>query len=168
VRAVQIPPCRHRKADEGEGQPLRQHPEAQPLEGIPTTQNTMPSGEVVENKPLMIESKIVIKWDDIRSCNLEALAEQVDAMADERLAIVMPHFFSVFQKTCDAAGTGADAHGMPFSFELYLAGWRRSNCSLTETASRSCLRWLCILQWRNSWRHCRRQRKNSRGPTLTS
>ncbi|HUO13450.1 MAG TPA: hypothetical protein VMX38_00565 [Verrucomicrobiae bacterium] len=97
-------------------------PEALPLEDIPTTQNTMPSGEVVENKPLMIESKIVIKWDDIRSCNLDALAEQVDAMADERLSIVMPHFFNMFQKTCDAAGTATDAHGKPLSFELYLTG----------------------------------------------
>lgn len=97
-------------------------PEAPPLEGIPTTQNTMPTGEVVENKPLMIESRIVIKWDDIRSCNLDALAEQADAMADERLSIVMPHFFSVFERTCDAAGTGTDAGGKPFSFELYLTG----------------------------------------------
>jgi hypothetical protein len=92
------------------------------VERIPTTQNTMPSGEVVENKPLMIESRILIKWDDIRSCNLDALAEQVDAMADERLSIVMPHFFSVFEKTCVAAGTATDAGGKPFSFEVYLAG----------------------------------------------
>jgi len=97
-------------------------PEAEPWESIPTTQNTMPSGEVVENKPLMIESKVVIKWDDIRSCNLEALAQQVDAIADERLSIVMPHFFKVFERTCNAAGTGTDAGGKPFSFEMYLAG----------------------------------------------
>jgi hypothetical protein len=97
-------------------------PEAEPWEGIPTTQNTMPSGEVVENKPLMIESKVVIKWDHIRSCNLDALAEQVDAIADERLSIVMPHFFKVMERMCDAAGTGADAGGKPFSFEVYLAG----------------------------------------------
>ncbi|HEX4029124.1 MAG TPA: hypothetical protein VHX20_02110 [Terracidiphilus sp.] len=97
-------------------------PEAPPWEGIPTTQNTMPSGEVVENKPLMIESRIVIKWDDVRSCNLDALAGQADAMAEERLSIVMPHFFRVFEKTCNAAGTGTDAGGKPFSFELYLAG----------------------------------------------
>jgi len=97
-------------------------PETSPWESIPTTQNTMPSGEIVEHKPLLIESKIVIKWDDIRSCDLDALAEQVDEMADERLSIVMPHFFKVFEKTCDAAGTGTDARGRPFSFEMYLAG----------------------------------------------
>ena len=96
--------------------------EASPWEAIPTTQNTMPSGEVVEHEPLKIESKIVIKWDDIRSCDLDALAEQVDAMADERLSIVMPHFFKVFEKTCDAAGTGTDARGKPFSFDMYLTG----------------------------------------------
>lgn len=96
-------------------------PEAPPQEAIPTTQNTMPSGEVVENTPLMIESKVIIKWDDIRSCNLNALAEQVDAIAEERLSIVMPHIFRVFEKTCNAAGTGTDAGGKPFSFEIYLA-----------------------------------------------
>src|SRR5208283_1353462 len=95
--------------------------EAPPQEAIPTTQYTMPSGEVVENTPLMIESKVIIKWDDIRSCNLNALAEQVDAMAEERLSIVMPHIFRVFEKTCNAAGTGTDAGGKPFSFEIYLA-----------------------------------------------
>jgi hypothetical protein len=100
-------------------------PEAPPSEGIPTTQNTMPSGEVVENKPLMIESKVVIKWDDIRSCNLDALAVQVDAMADERLSIMMPHFFSVLQKTSDAAGTATDVRGEPFTFEVYLAGLQK-------------------------------------------
>jgi hypothetical protein len=43
-------------------------------------------------------------------------------MADERLSIVMQHFFRAFERTCDAAGTGTDARGKPFSFELYLAG----------------------------------------------
>jgi hypothetical protein len=97
-------------------------PEASPWEAIPTTQNTMPSGEVVEHEPLKIESKIIIKWDDIRACDLDALAEQVNAMAEERLSIVMPHFFKMFEKTCDAAGTGTDARGKPFSFEMYLTG----------------------------------------------
>jgi hypothetical protein len=100
-------------------------PVAEPSEVIPVTQNTMPSGEVVQNQPLLMKATVVFQWDDIRTCNLEAFAEQVNSAAEERLAQVMPHFFDVFHRTCDAAGTGADAGGRPFSFELYLEGLER-------------------------------------------
>ena len=100
-------------------------PVAEPSEVLPVTQNTMPSGEVVQNQPLQMKATVVFQWDDIRTCNLEALAEQVNNAAEERLAQVMPHFYDVFHRTCDAAGTGADAGGRPFSFELYLEGLER-------------------------------------------
>lgn len=100
-------------------------PVAEPVESIPITQNTMPSGEVVQNHPLQIKSSIVFQWDDIRNCNLDTLAEQANASAEESLAQVMPQIFDVFHRTCDAAGTGTDARGRPFSFELYLEGLDR-------------------------------------------
>jgi hypothetical protein len=100
-------------------------PVAEPSEVLPVTQSTMPSGEVVQNQPLQMKATVVFQWDDIRTCNLEALAEQVNNAAEERLAQVMPHVFDVFHRTCDAAGTGADAGGRPFSFELYLEGLER-------------------------------------------
>ena len=100
-------------------------PVAEPSESLPITQNTMPSGEVVQNQPLQMKSSVVFQWDDIRNCNLDALAEQASSSAEERLAQVMPHFFDVFYRTCDAAGTGTDAGGRPFDFELYLEGLDR-------------------------------------------
>lgn len=100
-------------------------PVSEPSEVLPVTQNTMPSGEIVQNQPLQMKATVVFQWDDIRTCNLEAFAEQVNNAAEERLAQVMPHFFDVFHRTCDAAGTGADAGGRPFSFELYLEGLER-------------------------------------------
>ena len=100
-------------------------PTAEPTEVLPVTQNTMPSGNVVQNQPLQVKSVVVFRWDDIRTCNLHALAEQVNKSVEERLAQVMPHFFDVFHRTCDAAGTAADAGGRPFSFELYLEGLER-------------------------------------------
>jgi hypothetical protein len=100
-------------------------PTAEPTEVLPVTQNTMPSGEVVQTPPLLVKSVVVFQWDDIRTCNLNALAEQVNKSAEERLAQVMPHFFDVFHRTCDAAGTAAHAGGRPFSFELYLEGLER-------------------------------------------
>jgi hypothetical protein len=100
-------------------------PTAEPSEVLPVTQNTMPSGAVVQNQPLMIQSSVVFQFDDIRSCNLDALAEQVNKSAEERLSQVMPHFFDVFHRTSDAAGTAMDAGGRPFSFELFLEGLER-------------------------------------------
>jgi hypothetical protein len=100
-------------------------PVAEPSEILPVTQNTMSSGEVVQSQPLQVKSVVVFQWDDIRSCSLDALAEQVDRSAEERLAQVMPHFFDTFHRTSEAAGTTADAGGRPFSFELYLEGLER-------------------------------------------
>jgi hypothetical protein len=101
-------------------------PTVEPSEVLPVTQNTMPSGEVVQNQPLVVKSAVVFRWEDIRACNLDALAEQVDRSADERLAQVMPHFFDVLHRTSDAAGTVVDAVGRPFSFELYLEALGRT------------------------------------------
>ena len=100
-------------------------PVADPSEVMPVTQNTTPSGEVVQNQPLQLKAAVVFQWDDIRTCNLEALAEQVNKTAEERLSQVMPHFFDVFHRTSDAAGTAMDAGGRPFSFELFLEGLER-------------------------------------------
>jgi hypothetical protein len=100
-------------------------PTAEPSEVLPVTQNTMPSGEVVQSQPLLVEAAVVFKWDDIRDCNLDALAEQVNKAAEERLAKIMPHFFDVLHRITDAAGTAADAGGRPFSFELYLEALER-------------------------------------------
>jgi hypothetical protein len=95
-------------------------PEGGSSEVVPTTQNTMPSGQIVKTEPVCIESKIAFKWDDIRNCNLEAIAEQADKAADEQLAIIMPRLFALIGRTSEAAGTATDAAGSPFSFDLYL------------------------------------------------
>src|ERR1017187_10872337 len=50
--------------------------EAEPMENMPTTQNTMPSGEVVATVPLMMETKVVVKFDDIRMRNLDYRSEE--------------------------------------------------------------------------------------------
>jgi hypothetical protein len=100
-------------------------PEGDPSEMLPTTQNTMPSGHTVESEPLRIENKVVIRWDDIRNCNLDALAEQADTVAEERLAVIMPHFFALAGRMCEAAGTATDMQGAPLTFESYLAGFSK-------------------------------------------
>jgi hypothetical protein len=94
-------------------------------ETIPTTQNTMPSGKMVQTQPLILESRVTFQWDDIRSCNLNALAEQVDAIAEERIKAVMRHFFDTFGRTCEAAGTATDLAGAPLTFEARLVAFSK-------------------------------------------
>lgn len=102
-----------------------QIPEGEPSELLPATQNTMPSGETVRSEPLLMESKVVFQFDDIRNCNLGALAEQADKAADNSLAVIMPHLFAMVGKLCEAAGTATDMGGAPFTFESYLAGFSK-------------------------------------------
>jgi hypothetical protein len=99
--------------------------EAEPVENLPVTQNTMPSGETVESEPLMIKTKVEIRLDDIRSRNLDALGERVDAIAEERIALVMKHFYEMFTRTCQAAGTATEVLGSPLTFESYFQGFSK-------------------------------------------
>ena len=107
-------------------------PRAEPTEAVPTTQNTMPSGEVVQNPPVMLEATVVLHYDDIRSSSADALAEQMDSAAGQNLSVVMPHLFDILRRTSDAAGTATDAGGKPFSFELFLASLEKIDISFDE------------------------------------
>ena len=100
-------------------------PEGNSSEMLPTTQNTMPSGQTVKSEPLRIINKVVFRWDDIRNCNLDAVAEQADAVAEERLAAIMPHLFAMIGRTCETAGTATDMRGAPFTFESYLTAFSK-------------------------------------------
>src|ERR1039457_2406946 len=66
-----------------------QIPEGEPSELLPATQNTLPSGKTVRSEPVLTERKVVFQFDDIRNCNLDALAEQADKAADDALAVIM-------------------------------------------------------------------------------
>lgn len=99
--------------------------EAEPLENMPTTQNTMPSGEVVQTPPLMMVTKVVVKLDDIRMRNLDYLAEQVDSIAEERIAQFMRHFYDTVARTCEGAGTATNMAGAPFTFDSYLQSFSK-------------------------------------------
>lgn len=96
-------------------------PTAEPAETVPVTQNTMPSGEVVQSNPVQMAAKIVLKYDHIRSCSVEELAVQIDSAAEQNLAVVMPHFFDLVGRMSQAAGTAMDCGGKPLTFETYLA-----------------------------------------------
>jgi hypothetical protein len=93
---------------------------APPTEAIPITQNTMPSGEIVQNTPIEIQSKFELKYEEIRSCDIGALAAQIDKVAEESLSLVMPRFFEMIRRSSEAAGTATDLGGRPISYELWV------------------------------------------------
>jgi hypothetical protein len=104
---------------------LAEIPEGDPCEMMPATQNTIPSGEAVVLEPVRIESRVGFRFDDIRNCRLDALAEQADKAAEQSLAVIMPHFFASVAKMCEAAGTATDMGGAPLTFEAYLAAFSK-------------------------------------------
>ena len=99
--------------------------EAEPMENMPITRNTMPSGEVVATAPLMMVTKVVVKLDDIRMRNLDYLAEQADSIAEERIGQFMRHFYDTLARTCEGAGTATNMNGAPFTFEAYLQSFAK-------------------------------------------
>jgi hypothetical protein len=107
-------------------------PKAESVEAVPITQNTMPSGEVVQNEPVNVEAQFMYKYADIRSCNTDELAAQMDAAADQNLSAIMPHLFEMMRRTSEAAGTATHTGGKPFSFELFLAGLEKIDISFDE------------------------------------
>jgi hypothetical protein len=107
-------------------------PKAEPVEAVPIIQNTMPSGEVVQSEPVNVEAQFTYKYEDIRSCNIEELAAQMDAAAEQNLSAIMPHLFEVMRSTSEAAGTASHTGGKPFSFELFLAGLEKIEISFND------------------------------------
>lgn len=94
-------------------------------ETMPITQNTMPSGETVQTQPISQMSRVEFQWDDIRCCNVGAFADVANKIADERIVVVMRHFFDTFHRTCDAAGTATDLGGAPLTFEAHLQSFSK-------------------------------------------
>lgn len=80
-------------------------------EQLPTVQNTMPSGEVVEGAPFRTEMKVSLAVDDIVSGNLDAFAAALDETAKNALKQRMPQFFERMAQICKGARTMLDARG---------------------------------------------------------
>ena len=101
-------------------------------EQIPTVQNTMPSGEVVEGKPFRTEMKFSLGVDAMMNGNVEAFAIALDEMAMDGLKQLMPNLFERIGSLSEAAGTTVDARGEPLSYELLLRGLEKIEIDFDE------------------------------------
>jgi len=139
-------------------------PKAESVEAVPITQNTMPTGEVVQNEPVNVEAQLAYKYEDIRSCNTEELAAQMDAAAEQNLSVVMPHLFDVMGRTCQAAGTTSDAGGKPLSFELLLSGLAKIDISFDKEGKPELPTLVVGPELGNKFGHCRPRLLSSKKP----
>lgn len=100
--------------------PLLSEIRADFAENIPTVQNTMPSGEVVENKPFEIPMPFAMRFDDAISGRTEAVIEPINDAAENGLKTLMPQIFEQLSRISTAAGTTTDAKGQPLTTALIL------------------------------------------------
>jgi hypothetical protein len=87
---------------------------------IHTSQNTMPSGKVVETKPFKVPMQIGIELDDAIAGQSDSLTEAINNAAEEGLKLGMPQIFEQLGRVCDAAGTAINAEGQPLSRALIM------------------------------------------------
>lgn len=89
-------------------------------EEIHTSQNTIPSGKVVETRPFKVPMQIGIELDDAIAGQSDSLTEAINNAAEEGLKLGMPQIFEQLGRVCDAAGTAINAEGQPLSRALIM------------------------------------------------
>ena len=99
---------------------------------LSTTQNTVASGEIVQAKPIEMESGFILTFDQVVSCDVGVLAEQMDVAAEANLKVVMSNMFEHIGRLSNAAGTSVDASGQEFSHDLYLTMLERIEMRFDE------------------------------------
>jgi hypothetical protein len=98
--------------------PLLSRIKAVPSSTIPTSRNTMPSGEVVENAPIEMKLPFSVEFADAIAGKLEPVAVSIDRAAEEGVKTVTARLLDFSGRLCEAAGTATNADGEPFSHKL--------------------------------------------------
>jgi hypothetical protein len=99
---------------------------------IKTSQNTMPSGEVVESSPFKFRMPFAIEFDEVIIGRCVKLIEAINDAAEEGLKVLMPQFFDQLSRLSAAAGTSTDAKGQPFTWALLLKAWEKMEIEFDE------------------------------------
>jgi hypothetical protein len=99
---------------------------------IPTVQNTMPSGEIVENKPMRVAMPFAVDFRDAIAGNSDSLLVSIDTAAEEGLKVVMPQIFSYMGRLSEAAGTATNAGGQKISHRLLRETFEKAQIEFDE------------------------------------
>lgn len=88
---------------------------------MPRTQITVDSGEVVEQEPVQIKTKLTQSPQDIIDGKLDDLLVSLDQAADEYSEQFGKHFYEQMSRITEATGNVVDAKDRPFFEWLYEA-----------------------------------------------
>jgi hypothetical protein len=89
-------------------------------EQILIVQNTMPSGEVVESRPIKISMSFGSQFDEVVAGRFSNLLQAINDAAEQGLKTLMPQIFEQLGRVSVAAGTSMDAKGAPLTWKLLL------------------------------------------------
>ncbi len=106
--------------------PVLENIRAEFTDNIYTSQNTMASGEIVENRPFGYSMPFAIDFDEVIDGRSSKLMEAINNAAEEGLKLLMPQFFEQLTRISTAAGTSVDAKGESFSWALLLKVWEKT------------------------------------------
>lgn len=112
--------------------PVLSRIKAVPSSNIPVSRNTMPSGEVVENKPIEMVMPFPVDFNDAVRGDLSAITATIDAAAEAGLGTFMPQFYDYFGRLCEAAGTATHANGEKLSHSLMLKSFENLDIEFDE------------------------------------
>lgn len=104
-------------------------------ENVTTTQNTMPSGEVVKGEPLLMDMRFEINTSDVLDGNVDGFLASIDAAAEDGLKQLMPQIFGRIGALAEAAGTASHAGGQPISHELVLAQYEKMDIEFDDSGN---------------------------------
>ena len=91
-----------------------------PSQPLSTFRSTLSSGQVVETRPILVQSPFSFSIKDAIGGKVDGLLAAIDEAAEDGLRTIMPRFFEYVGQLSDAAGTSIDAKGQPPSHELFL------------------------------------------------
>jgi hypothetical protein len=102
---------------------------------IPTVQNTMPSGEVVEIRLLEFAMRFATPFDDAISGRTEGVIEAINDAAENGLKTLMPQIFAQLGRLSSAAETAIDAKGQPLTTALILQSLEKMEMDFDKDGS---------------------------------
>jgi len=103
-----------------------------PVEKVPTTRITAPSGEIIESPPRQYSIGINIELKDAVAGNPENLYSTIYEEAERNNRERLAHFTDLLDKICPAFGNSIDVKGQQFSFEHVLKFLETTEISFDE------------------------------------
>jgi len=115
-----------------EKDPVLKRLQTSPTPQVPIVRNTMESGQIVENHPILVEMPFTIILADAVSGQIDSLLLAIDDAAEVGIGTIMPRFFEYLGRICDATGNTVRTDGQPPNHDLILDMFDRMEFDFDE------------------------------------